>query len=109
MECTDDPRFGIETKMSMTITLPEHIQAWIDQQIAEGRFESEEAVIANAVEQAMGEYRWEDDQELGEAIADYEQNGGETVTDIKTFLERLSGEARENSRNGVPVPYDVTC
>ena len=95
--------------MSMTITLPEHIQTWIDQQVAAGRFDSEEAVIANAVEQAMDvPYRWEEDEALLEAIAEYEREGGETVTDIKAFLERLSEEARENSRRGVPVPYDVT-
>ncbi len=94
--------------MSMTITLPDHIQTWIDQQVAEGRYDSTDAVIVNAVEQAMGSYRWEEDEDLLEAIAEYERDGGETVTDIKAFLERLSGEARENSRQGVPVPYDVT-
>jgi putative addiction module CopG family antidote len=94
--------------MSMTITLPDHIQTWIDQQVAEGRYDSKDAVIVNAVEQAMGGYRWEEDEDLLEAIAEYERDGGETVTDIKAFLVRLSGEARENSRQGVPVPYDVT-
>jgi len=94
--------------MSMTITLPDHIQSWIDQQVAEGRYDSKDAVIASAVERAMGEYRWEEDEDLLEAIAEYGRDGGETVTDIKAFLERLSKEARENSRKGVPVPYDVT-
>jgi len=95
--------------MVLTITLPDHIQAWIDQQVAEGRYESTDAVIASAVEQVMDlPYRWEEDEALLEAIAEYERDGGETVTDIGAFLERLSEEARENSRRGVPVPYDVT-
>lgn len=56
--------------MSMTITLPEHIQSWIDQQVAEGRYKNTDAVIASAVELAMDPpYRWEEDEDLLEAIA----------------------------------------
>jgi Arc/MetJ-type ribon-helix-helix transcriptional regulator len=43
--------------MVLTITLPEHIQSYIDQQIADGRFESETAVIVDVFEQVLGEYR----------------------------------------------------
>ncbi len=95
--------------MAVTITLPEHIQSWIDRQVAEGRYENTDAVIANAVEQAMDHpYRWEEDEDLLKAIADYERNSGETVMDITAFLERLSGEAHENERREIPVPKDAT-
>jgi Arc/MetJ-type ribon-helix-helix transcriptional regulator len=97
---------GIEATMALTITLPEHIQAYIDQQIAEGRFDSEAAVITNAVEQVMGAYRWEEDEDLLEAIAEYEREGGVEWT--PELRERILKESEENARRGVPVPYDVT-
>ena len=56
--------------MALTINLPEHIQTYIRRQVEEGRFTSEEAVIADAVEQVMDEYRWEEDEDLLEAIAE---------------------------------------
>ncbi len=93
--------------MSMTITLPDHIQTWIDQQVAEGRYDSKDAVIVNAVEQAMGGYRWEEDEDLLEAIAEYERDGGETVTDIGAYLDRLSREAMENAARGHEVSDDI--
>lgn len=93
--------------MSMTITLPEHIQSWIDHQVAEGRYKNTDAVIAHAVEQAMGGYRWEEDEDLLEAIAAYERDGGETVTDIGAYLDRLSREAMENDARGHAVSDDI--
>ena len=66
--------------MALTITLPDHIKAYIERQVAEGRFESEDAMIVNAVEQVMDEYRWEEDEDLLEAIAEYERDGGEEWT-----------------------------
>lgn len=92
--------------MTITITLPEHIQSWIDQQIAEGHYDSADAVIANAVEQMMGTYRWEEDEDLLEAIAEYERDGGTLWT--PELMDQIAKEAMENSRLGVPVPYDVT-
>lgn len=94
--------------MAVTITLPEHIQSWIDQQVAEGRYESTDALIANAVEQAMDTpYRWEEDNGLLEAIAEYERDGGETVTDLDAFFDRLTREAMENSARGHEVSDDI--
>lgn len=93
--------------MAVTITLPEHIQAWIDRQVAEGRYESTDAVIANAVALAMDQpYRWEEDEALLDAIAEYERDGGEPWT--PELRERILRESEENARRGVPVPYDVT-
>ncbi len=94
--------------MSMTITLPEHIQSWIDRQVAEGRYETTDAVIANVVEQAMEPpYRWVEDQGLLDAIAEYERDGGETVTDLDAFFDRLSREAMENAARGHEVSDDI--
>lgn len=92
--------------MSLTITLPQHIQSYIEQQVAEGRFESEEAVIANAVEQVMDTYRWEEDEELLAAIAEYERDGGVPWT--PELREQILREAREGAERGDPVPYDLT-
>jgi len=92
--------------MSMTITLPEHIQSWIDQQVAEGRYDSKDAVIASAVEQVMDGYRWEEDEDLLEAIAEYERDGGIPWT--PELREQILRESEENARRGKPVPHDVT-
>ena len=63
--------------MALTIHLPQHIRNYIARQVAEGRFESEEAVIASAVEQVMDDtWRWDEDEELLAAIAEYERDGG---------------------------------
>ena len=92
--------------MALTITLPQHIQAYIEQQVAEGRFDSEDAVIANAVEKVMGEYRWEEDEDLLEAIAEYDREGGVEWT--PELRERILKASEENAKRGVPVPHDVT-
>ena len=92
--------------MPITITLPEHIQVYIETQVAEGRFETESAVIANAVEQAMGSYRWEEDEDLLEAIA--EADRGEAVEWTRDLRKQIRETSEENAKRGVPVPYDVT-
>jgi len=91
--------------MALTINLPEHITAYIRRQVEEGRFTSEEAVIADAVEQVMDEYRWEDDEDLLEAIA--EADRGEVTPWSDDLLGRLADEARENSRRGHQVSDDI--
>lgn len=92
--------------MTMTITLPEHIQSWIDQQVAEGRFDSEEAVIANAVEQAMDiPYRWEEDEALLEAIAQADR--GEVVKLTPELWDDIRRQSEENARNGHQVSDDI--
>jgi Arc/MetJ-type ribon-helix-helix transcriptional regulator len=89
----------------MSITLPDHIQVWIDRQVAEGRFDSEDAVIANAVEQAMDEYRWEEDEDLLEAIA--EADRGDVVPWTPELMDELMERARENSCRGHQVSDDI--
>lgn len=92
--------------MAITITLPEHIQVYIERQVAEGRFASEDAVVAYAVEKEMGAYRWEEDEDLLEAIAEYERDGGTPWS--PELREQIRRESEENARLGVPIPYDVT-
>ena len=91
--------------MTITITLPDHIRAWIDRHVAEGRFESEVAVIANAVEQAMDEYRWDEDPELLAAIE--EADRGDVVPWTPKLMDELMERARENSRRGHRVSDDI--
>lgn len=91
--------------MALTINLPEHIQSYIRRQVEEGRFASAEAVIADAVEQAMDEYRWEEDEDLLAAIAEVDR--GEVTPWSDDLLDRLAVEARENSRRGHKVSDDI--
>jgi Arc/MetJ-type ribon-helix-helix transcriptional regulator len=94
--------------MALTIHLPQHIRNYIARQVAEGRFESEEAVIASAVEQVMDDtWRWDEDDELLAAIAEYERDGGTLVTDFEDYLQRLSREARDEFRTDLEVSDDV--
>ncbi len=91
--------------MAMTIELPEHIRTYIRRQVDEGRFATEEAVITDAVEQVMGEYRWEEDKDLLAAIA--EADRGDVTPWSDDLLDRIAAEARENSRRGHQVPDDI--
>lgn len=91
--------------MTLTITLPDHIQAYIERQIAEGRFESEEAVIVDVFEHVIGEHRWEDDPKLVAAVA--EADRGEGVPWSPQLMDQIVDEAMENSRRGYQVPDDV--
>jgi Arc/MetJ-type ribon-helix-helix transcriptional regulator len=91
--------------MALTITLPEHIQAYIERQIAEGRFENEEAVIVDVFEHVIGEYRWEDDPGLLAAIA--EADRGEGVLWTPELMDQLATDAIENSRRGHQVQDDI--
>jgi Arc/MetJ-type ribon-helix-helix transcriptional regulator len=91
--------------MVLTITLPEHIQSYIDQQIADGRFETEIAVIIDVFEQVITNYRWEEDEDLPEVIAAVDR--GEVVPWTDDLLDRLSEQARENSRRGHKVSDDI--
>jgi Arc/MetJ-type ribon-helix-helix transcriptional regulator len=94
--------------MALTVHLPQHIRDYIARQVAEGRFASEDAVIANAVEQAMEEtWRWDEDEELLAAIAEYERDGGTLVTVFEVYLQRLSREARDEFRTDLEVSDDV--
>lgn len=91
--------------MALTITLPEHIQSYIDQQIADGRFENEEAVIVDVFEHVIGAYRWEDDPELLAALAEADRGEGEPWT--PELMDQIVEEAMENSRRGHQVPDDI--
>ncbi len=97
---------GIEATMSMTITLPDHIQSWIDQQVAEGRYQSANAVIANAVEQAMDvPYRWEEDEALLESIAQADR--GEVFELTPELRAEIRRQSEENARLGHQVSDDI--
>lgn len=95
------------TMASITITLPDHVKAYIERQIAEGRFESEEAAITNAVEQEMVVTQsWATDDTLLDAIAGADR--GETRPLTEQVMCELVGRARENARSGHQVRPDVT-
>ncbi len=91
--------------MSMMITLPDHIQSWIDRQVAEGRYDTTDAVIANAVEQAMGGYRWEEDEDLLEAIAQADR--GEVFEWTPQLRADIRRQSEENLKRGHVVSDDI--
>jgi Arc/MetJ-type ribon-helix-helix transcriptional regulator len=108
MEASGNSHRGIECIMASIISsLPKDVRTWIEQEVASGHFESEENVIATAVKRMMRDtYRWEEDEALLEAIAEYERDGGTLWT--TELRERILREAREGAERGDPVPYDVT-
>lgn len=96
---------GIETTMTLTITLPDHIRAYIERQIAEGRFDSEEAVIVGVFEHVIGEYRWEDDPELLAAIA--EADRGEVFELTPQLRADIRRQSEENLKRGHQIRNDI--
>lgn len=52
-------------------------------------------------------YRWEEDEDLLEAIA--EADHGEAVEWTPELRERIRRQSEEDARLGVPIPCDVTC
>ena len=93
--------------MVLSNHLPEHVRTYIRKQVETGAFPTEEAVITNAVEQQMDKYRWEEDEDLLEAIAEADRGDIVTMDDPATYLDRLSGEARELVKHGHEVSDDV--
>ncbi len=92
---------------SITSALPKELRTWIEQEVAAGHFESETAVIADAIQRAKeSSYRWEEDEELLQAIANVER--GETLPLTEDVMRKLSDRARENARKGHQVKLDVT-
>jgi Arc/MetJ-type ribon-helix-helix transcriptional regulator len=91
-----------------TITLPDHVAAWIDEQVAEGKFASEDDVVVGAVEQLMAPIiNWNDDTELLEAIAEIERGEGIVVTDITAFFDDIEQRAAGAAARGEEIPNDL--
>jgi len=91
-----------------TITLPDHVAAWIDDQVAEGKFATDDEVIVDLVEQAMSSgIDWNDDPELLEALAEIERGEGIVVTDITAFFDDIERRAAERAARGGDIPDDL--
>ena len=94
--------------VARTITLPDHVAAWIDERVAAGEFASEDEVIVDLVEQAMSSgIDWNDDPELRESIAEIERGEGIVVTDIAAFFDDVERRASEAAARGDEVPDDL--
>jgi Arc/MetJ-type ribon-helix-helix transcriptional regulator len=92
--------------MVLSVNLPPHVRTWIERQVAEGRFPTEDAVITSAVEQAMeSTYRWEVDEELLASIA--EADRGEVFEWTPELREEIRRQSEENSRRGHKVRDDI--
>jgi len=90
------------------ITLPDHVAAWIDEQVAAGEFASDEAVIVDLVEQAMSSgINWNDDPGVQQSIAEIERGEGILITDMAAYFEEVSRRASEAAARGDEVPDDI--
>lgn len=93
---------------SRTITLPDHVADWIDEEVAEGKFASDDDVVVDLVQQAMSpRIDWNDDPELLEAIAEIERGEGILITDMDAFFDEVSRRASEAAARGDEVPNDI--
>ena len=93
--------------MAMLIHLPTHLKSFVEQEVASGRFSSEEQVIAEALER-FAEEPFETmtvEEAVAEARAQIARGEGVEYTD--DFLERSAQRARENMRLGRKVRDDV--
>ncbi len=91
-----------------TITLPDHVADWIDEQVAAGKFASDDDVVVDLVQQAMSpRINWNDDPELLEAIAEIERGEGVVVTDITAFFDGIEQRAIEAAARGEEIPDDL--
>ncbi len=91
-----------------TITLPDHVADWIDEQVAAGKFASDDDVVVDLVQQAMSpRIDWNDDPELLEAIAEIERGEGIVVTDITAYFEKVSREASDAVVRGEEIRDDL--
>jgi Arc/MetJ-type ribon-helix-helix transcriptional regulator len=93
---------------AITISVPPHVKDWIDEQVSEGRFPDEDAVIVDAVEQAMTPaYRWDLDPEVDAALAQIERGEGIVITDLAAYFDRVTHEASEAAARGEVVRDDL--
>lgn len=94
--------------VDITISIPGHIKALIDEQVSEGNFESEEDVLVQAVSQMLAPViDWREDEGLIEALDQVE--GGEylVIDDIGAYFDRIVKEAHEAALNGEEIPDDL--
>jgi putative addiction module CopG family antidote len=90
----------------MQVHIPGHLKAFIEREVASGRYASEEAVIADALERlSEHDTRMTVTEAVAESLAQVER--GETIPWTDDFLKRSAERARENSRNGRIVRDDV--
>jgi putative addiction module CopG family antidote len=94
-------------EMAMLIHLPTHLKSFVEQEVASGRYASEEQVIAEALER-FAEEPYETmtvEEAVAEARAQVARGEARELTDV-VFNEIL--ELSENDANrGVPVRDDV--
>jgi Arc/MetJ-type ribon-helix-helix transcriptional regulator len=92
----------------MNIALPPHIQRFIEQEVASGRFADEQQVIVTALEWMAGDRRIDPDvlQELiAEPLAQLARGEVREVTE--ELMDELVRQATINAERGHQVPDDV--
>lgn len=93
----------------MNIVLPPHIQHFVEQEVASGRFADERDVIVTALESMADDRRIPPDV-LAELIAEplAQMERGEVIPWSDDLMDRLSREAERNARHGHQGGDDIT-
>jgi putative addiction module CopG family antidote len=93
----------------MNIALPEHIQRFVEEEVASGRYHDAQQVIVTALEWMADDRRIAPDvlaELIAEPLAQIER--GETIPWSDDLMDRLSREAESNARRGHQVSDDIT-
>jgi Arc/MetJ-type ribon-helix-helix transcriptional regulator len=108
MDAANSPKKGRAQMVDITVSIPEYIKGLIDEQVAEGKFESETDVLIQAVHQMLApDIDWSQDAEFLEAIEQVERGEYIVVDDIGAYFDRLVEEAHEAALNGAEIPDDL--
>lgn len=92
----------------MNIALPPHIQQFVEEEVASGRFDDAAQVIVTALE-SMADDRRIDPDVLAELIAEplAQMERGEVREVTEDLMDELVRQATINAERGYQVPDDV--
>jgi putative addiction module CopG family antidote len=91
----------------MQVHIPGHLKAFIEREVASGRYASEEAVIADALERLSedDDTRMTVNEAVAESLAQMER--GEVTVMTDDVWDSLLTQAEEDAQKGIPVSDDV--
>jgi putative addiction module CopG family antidote len=91
----------------MQVHIPGHLKAFIEREVASGRYASEEAVIADALERLSedNDTRMTIAEAVREPLAELARGEGRELTD--EVWQEIVITSEEDSRRGIPISDDV--
>ena len=90
----------------MSIRLNPRLEAIVHEKVGSGRYPDATAVVEEAL-RLLDERDRRDRLRAAVAVAEAEVERGDVVDWTPDFFERLKQEARQATRDGLPVPDDV--